>query len=189
MRCAIIVKNMTAEFNPKKIRLIIGLGNPGKAYEHTYHNLGKRFVEMLAIKKFPNENFKKYTRGQFSYIKTEQFTIAYPEVFMNESGNSIKNACDFFSVRTDELLIAHDENDLSFGSWKIDMQKGDAGHNGIKSTIALLGGNNFWRLRLGIQIGEIERKKAGDFVLSPLSKEKGKEIEKVFETIIARYFI
>lgn len=179
---------MSAEFNPKKILLIMGLGNPGETYARTYHNLGRLFVEKLAEKQASSEKFKKYSRGGFSYIKTPEYAIAYPEVFMNESGKAVHSACDFFNLSPEEILVVHDENDLPFGEWKFDMQKGDAGHNGIKSIAGVLGGNNFWRLRIGIQIGESERKKAGDFVLSPLSKEKEKEITKAFEEIIERYF-
>lgn len=189
VRCAIIVKNMNDKFNPSNIQLIVGLGNPGGKYESTFHNFGFLFVNYLA-KKISGGKFKKYTRGGFVYLNAPSFTFVKPILFMNESGKAVKKSLDFLKLDPREMLIVHDENDIPFGKYKIDFGRGDAGHGGISSIISSLRTKNFWRLRIGIQIGEENnKKKAGDFVLSPLSKQREKELLEVFEKINKTYFV
>lgn len=179
---------MGIKFNPETIRLVIGLGNPGEEYENTYHNIGGMFVRHLAEIRGTEGNFKEYKGGKFSYLRSGNLTLVIPEVYMNESGFSVKRATEFFNVSPEEILVVHDENDLPFGEWKMDFGRGAAGHRGVGSVIEDIGTDQFWRLRFGMQIGEEERKKAGDIVLSPISKERKKILLTEFERISSLYF-
>lgn len=179
---------MVNKFNPKEIRLIVGLGNPGKKYEKTYHNAGEMFVSKIATRGKEKAKFKKYAKGKFAYAEISGLILIKPLCFMNESGVAVKNAISFFKCSPEQMIVVHDENDLSLGKYKIDFGKGSAGHNGISSIIKTLGGKNFWRMRLGIQPEMQERKKAGDFVLTRFSSTSETTLENLFEEIISSYF-
>lgn len=176
-------------FNPQEIQLICGLGNPGDEYENTYHNLGKSFVKLLAQKKGYIQKFKKYKNGKFEYCEIKKnFFLMYPNIFMNNSGYSIVNAIHFFNITPSRFLLIHDENDLALGKYKIDFNRGAAGHNGVTSAIKQLDTKEFWRLRLGIQENMLKKNKAEELVLSTISEENKKKIEKLFQKIISSYF-
>ncbi len=183
--------SVAVRFDPRATRMIFGLGNPGRAYEHTFHNLGARFAETLVKTEGGGIRFKRYARGGFRHAAVGRYTVVVPTVFMNESGKAYRKTLAFFGVSTEETLIVHDENDLPFGSYKFDFGRGDAGHKGVASIIhATGGGKNFWRLRLGIQPTTApKRKKAEDFILSPLSAEDEKRAEALFREIIERHFV
>jgi PTH1 family peptidyl-tRNA hydrolase len=168
-----------------KPRLIIGLGNPGKEYEKTYHNVGILFIENKIP---PNSKFQIPNSKNFEHLKTNILILVKPKTFMNESGKAVKEAIKYFKVKPEELLIVHDDSDIELGKYKISFGRGSAGHKGVQSIIDALGAKNFWRLRIGIGKAESERrqameKKAGEFVLKKITKEDLKILEKVFEEI------
>lgn len=177
---------MEIEFNPAKIKPIIGLGNPDKEHENTYHNAGFLFIEYLKEKKPAISNFPASPAGR-------QFLISKSSVFMNASGGFVKKALQKTGARPEELLLVHDDSDLALGNFKFSFGRGSAGHKGVESVIRALGTKNFWRLRIGIRpigpiglIGQIRRKKAGDFVLKKISKKDKKVLEKTFGEILPR---
>lgn len=183
-----------ADFDRKKIKLVIGLGNPGKEYENTYHNTGHLFVEYLLNGKW-----------QIAHGK-----LLKSNAYMNASGAFVKKAIKKHDVKPEELIIAHDDSDIELGKFKLSFGRGSAGHKGVESVAKSLGTKNFWRLRIGIRrdfirpIGRIspirhmnihqkttmppqaQRVKAGDFVLKKMSAGDKKTLEGVFRTIAER---
>ena len=182
-------------------RLIIGLGNPGKKYEKTYHNAGFLFIDYLTDSQQPNRPIAKLLKS---------------DVFMNQSGNFVKTAFKKFSIKSgkikpEELLIAHDDSDIELGKYKISFDRSSAGHKGVESIIKELKTKNFWRLRIGIRetslpVGlsakalastkarraktglpaEARRAKAGEFVLKKFNKKNFEILNKTFEEIIRK---
>ncbi|MFA5870323.1 MAG: aminoacyl-tRNA hydrolase [Candidatus Paceibacterota bacterium] len=172
---------MTREFNPHTISLIVGLGNPGKEYENTFHNAGRLIIE--TILKTQSLSSPKHS---FSYTKIGQFTFMIPNIYMNESGLAVNDALTYFKFLHSSLLIIHDDADLQIGTAKLQFGRGDAGHNGIKSIVKALDTEEFWRFRIGIRREESEgekRRKAESFVLSQIKKSEKKIFQLEAETI------
>ncbi len=159
-----------SKVNPYKIKLIIGLGNPGKKYEKTYHNIGVLFIEYLA------EN---------GHADAE---LVKPNVFMNQSGPMVAKLLKKSGAKPEEILIVHDDSDIELGKYKLSFGRSSAGHKGVESVIQSLGTKNFWRLRIGIRKvsnvrHQVLRKKAEKIVLKKINKEDWRVLEKVFQTI------
>jgi PTH1 family peptidyl-tRNA hydrolase len=182
------------EEEAEKIKIIIGLGNPGPEYLRTYHNAGMLALPTLAAHLAPDAAkplvFKRY-KNLFEYAPAGTFIFVKPLVYMNESGEAVKAALRVLKAKPNEIAIAHDDSDLTIGNFKIAFGGGAAGHNGIRSIVANLKTEAFTRIRIGIRdANEIHRKKAGDFVLSPITALKMKKLEAVFAEIaegIANY--
>jgi PTH1 family peptidyl-tRNA hydrolase len=166
--------------------LIIGLGNPGAEFKETYHNVGARAVDRLAEQASGADAAPKFrTHGDsFSYAKIGGRIFVHPLVFMNESGRAVKDAMHAFGGDAKDIIIIHDDSDLPVGEFKRAEGGGSAGHNGIRSIIDHLGTEDFARIRIGIrEKDEVHRKKAGDFVLSPIRPNDKKLFEEVFNKI------
>ncbi|MFC3909578.1 aminoacyl-tRNA hydrolase [Legionella dresdenensis] len=134
------------------IKLIIGLRNPGSAYEHTRHNAGAWLVEALAQRnsvKFKLEK-KLHTEVAGLELNNQACRLLLPTTFMNQSGLPTREAAQFYRITPDEILIVHDELDLPTGRMKLKTGGGHGGHNGLRSIIASLGSSDFHRLRVGI---------------------------------------
>ena len=132
------------------IKLFIGLGNPGSEYEATRHNVGFWFNNLIAqnIKQTLDEN-SKFLGFYKKIADLENIHLLNPATFMNESGLSVAKIVNFYKFKPSEILIIHDELDLMPGDIRLKNGGGHGGHNGIKSIIANIGTNNFWRLRIG----------------------------------------
>lgn len=136
-----------------QIKLIVGLANPGAKYEGTRHNAGEWLVNELA--KMYNTSLKEEARyfGKVAKINTAQgeVRLLVPTTFMNLSGKAVGALANFYRIKPEEILVAHDELDLPPGVAKIKQGGGHGGHNGLKDIIASLGNsNNFYRVRIGI---------------------------------------
>ncbi len=134
------------------IRLIVGLGNPGREYETTRHNVGFLWVDGLAREqKLSFKSVSKFhgltARGQ---LHGHEVLLLKPQTFMNVSGRSVGALAQFYKIEPAEMLVAHDELDLPPGVARLKMGGGHGGHNGLKDIIAHLGSRDFWRLRIGI---------------------------------------
>lgn len=134
------------------IRLIVGLGNPGREYQATRHNVGFWWVDELARNaEFSFKNEAKFhglaARGHFDNI---ELALLKPQTFMNLSGRAVAAIAQFYKILPSEILVVHDELDLPPGIARLKMGGGHGGHNGLKDIIAQLGTKDFWRLRLGI---------------------------------------
>ena len=133
------------------IRLIIGLGNPGKQYEKTRHNAGFMVIDAIADT-FSISISKKKFNAEFGRgsIKGVEAVLAKPQAFMNISGPPVQKLAAYFKISIQDILVIHDDIDLNLGRIKIKEKGGGGGHNGIKSLINALNGDSFSRLRIGI---------------------------------------
>lgn len=135
------------------VQLIVGLGNPGPEYDQTRHNAGALFVERVAASQRVNLSVdRKYFGlvGKFNHLGRE-VRLLIPTTYMNRSGQSVAALANFFKIKPEEILVAHDELDMPPGVAKLKQGGGHGGHNGLRDIIAQLGNqNNFHRLRLGI---------------------------------------
>jgi peptidyl-tRNA hydrolase, PTH1 family len=168
-----------------KTRLVIGLGNPGPAYENTYHNAGALALQVIMTALTSDEvpaweTYKKL----FVYAKTNDWIFVQPLTFMNESGIAVRAAVRKFKVTSSDIILLHDDSDLLLGTWKISRGRGAAGHHGAESVLTALGTDDVTRIRIGIRpASERVRKKAEDFVLKPITKSAALIFEKTFKEI------
>jgi PTH1 family peptidyl-tRNA hydrolase len=166
---------------PTKIKAIIGLGNPLKEYKDTYHNIGRIFVEFLLSKEI-SFNFLSTSKKSFKYCKLSKKILIIPETFMNESGIAVKEAISYFKIKPQEILVVHDDSDISIGNFKITFNQSSAGHKGIQSIIDNLKTQEFWRLKIGIRPqSEKVRKKAQEIVLKKISNKDKQILQSVFK--------
>jgi len=156
-----------------EIKLIVGLGNPGKEYVNTRHNAGFWWLNTLAHQH--NIQFKADSKfhGLFarSALHGHEIYLLKPQTFMNVSGRSVGALAKFYKIDAAQILVVHDELDLPPGSAKLKLGGGHGGHNGLKDIIAHLGTKEFWRLRLGIGHPG-ERSEVSNFVLNAPRKEE-----------------
>ncbi len=134
------------------IRLIAGLGNPGSGYAKTRHNAGFWFVDELARQHGGSWRAEARFSGNVSELRTQQgvLRLLKPDTFMNASGRSVGALARYFNLESEQILIAHDEIDLSCGIVRIKRGGGHGGHNGLRDIIAQLGDKDFARLRIGV---------------------------------------
>jgi PTH1 family peptidyl-tRNA hydrolase len=153
------------------IKLIVGLGNPGRQYEKTRHNAGFLFLDKLASE--CGGAWLKEARFQAllaeGFLVANKFMLLKPETFMNRSGYSVGKVARYYKVLPEEILVVHDELDFDVGVVKLKKDGGHAGHNGLRDIIAQLGSRDFYRLRIGIG-RPATGKVVADFVLSEPSK-------------------
>ncbi len=133
-------------------RLFVGLGNPGKKYNKTRHNIGFMALERLAIKQSTTFKQNKKLHGMLAEIGVgdNSLRLLMPNTYMNESGKAIRAALDWFDLGISQLLVVVDDMDLPLGRLRLRTQGSSGGHNGLKSTIQHLNTQNFCRLRIGI---------------------------------------
>jgi PTH1 family peptidyl-tRNA hydrolase len=164
------------------IRLIVGLGNPGKAYEQTRHNAGFWFVELLA--RLHGAGFKAESRylGHTSRITlhARECRLLKPATYMNRSGQAVASLANYYRISPPEILVAHDELDLPAGTSRLKFGGGHAGHNGLRDIVNTGGSRDFLRLRIGIGHPE-DRAEVVDYVLSRPSKADREAIEQALE--------
>jgi PTH1 family peptidyl-tRNA hydrolase len=159
------------------IRLIVGLGNPGKEYEATRHNAGFWLVERFAARE--RIGLRKDAKYQ-AYVGRHESSGAWlllPQTYMNASGRAVGLLAGFFKIAPSEVLVAHDELDFPPGTAKLKQGGGVAGHNGLRDIAARLGSLDFWRLRLGIGHPG-DKNVVADYVLKKPSPEDREAIER-----------
>jgi len=174
------IQSIQLDGTTKPAKLIAALGNPGKEYEHTYHNAGWLFVDFLknklGTKSEKSGHFYKYYK-----VRDSALLLAEPnELFMNDSGQYIASLLNNLRLKPHEFILVHDDSDIPLGSYKLSSGSGSAGHKGVKSVIDALGTKDFMRLRIGIRHKE---GKALDFVLSEIKPAENKILLETFETI------
>lgn len=132
--------------------LIIGLGNPGKEYEGTRHNMGREISIAFAKKHFEALllNTKLKALSIEGRLGKEKFAVVLPETFMNKSGEAAKRAQLLFKSKLDKIFIVHDDADIELGRTKLSFDRDSAGHKGVESVMRGLGSKKFWRFRIGI---------------------------------------
>jgi len=142
--------------------LIVGLGNPGKKFDNTPHNIGFKVLDIFAKENsFPD--FKLHKKSNALISKKDDIILAKPQTFMNNSGVSVKNLVR--SDLTKFLVVIHDDIDLLVGKIKIVKGRGSAGHKGVESIIKAIGNKNLIRIRVGVMPAEGKPDEAKEFVL------------------------
>ena len=168
------------------IRLVAGLGNPGRGYAATRHNAGFWFADAVAAKLGVTLTAESRFAGDVG--KAGDIRIVKPMTFMNDSGRSVAAVARFFGVAPDAILVVHDELDLRPGEARMKLGGGVAGHNGLRDIQARLGSSEFWRLRLGIghpRESEIPMQDVVDYVLKPPRPEERSAIQAALERALA----
>jgi len=170
------------------IKLIVGLGNPGRQYEKTRHNAGFLFLDTLAAQlscAWVNESKFQGAIAQGKIANTP-IMLLKPATFMNLSGQSVGKIARYYKLQPEEILVVHDELDFDAGTVKLKKDGGHAGHNGLRDIIAHLNSKEFYRLRIGIG-RPATGKVVADFVLSPPTKNEFELLLTAFD--LSREFI
>jgi PTH1 family peptidyl-tRNA hydrolase len=157
--------------------LVAGLGNPGREYERTRHNVGWLVLNELARRH--GGSWRSKFSGSLAEIRLDDARLALlkPETYMNESGRSVAAAARFFKVPAESLLVAHDDVDLEPGRLQARRGGGLAGHNGLRSLAQHLGTQDFLRLRIGVgRPGRGDPRPVRDWVLSPFAPDEDAEV-------------
>lgn len=166
----------------KSMKLIVGLGNPGREYEKTRHNMG--FMAIDAIAQQYNVSFQKEKfGGLYTEIRIdgETYLLLKPQKYINLSGEVIKKYMDFYKIPIENLLVISDDFDMEFGRIRLKLKGSSGGHNGLKNIEMHLGTQNYHRIKIGISNRkEIDTK---DYVLGKLNSEEQKKLKEVLETM------
>ncbi|MFZ2970530.1 MAG: aminoacyl-tRNA hydrolase [Minisyncoccia bacterium] len=167
------------------MKLIIGLGNPGKIYQKTRHNIGFSVVDEITshygFEKFEfNAKFNsEIAKGS---INGEKIIVAKPQTFMNNSGNAVRSIVDYYKLKIEDLIVIHDDLDIKLGEYRISRDRNSAGHNGVQSIIDRLGTKGFERIRIGIGVAE-KIIPTEDFVLSNFQTNEQGIIDAIIDEI------
>lgn len=147
------------------MKLLFGIGNPGKEYENTRHNVGWAFVDHVG--------------------PMHGFICATSETFVNLSGATVKKLKAKHKIKNEDIIIVHDDLDIEFGKFKLSFDRSSAGHKGVQSIIDALKTQKFWRLRIGIANGKLKGARAAgkvpDFVLSKFTPTEQKQLPDIFK--------
>lgn len=172
--------------------IIVGLGNPGRKYKNTRHNLGFQVIdEFTRENNFPEFRLSKKFNALVSenVINGKKIIFAKPQTFMNNSGKSVKALFSFYKPK--ELIIVHDDIDLPLGKIRISKNRGSAGHKGVESIIKEIGFKNFTRFRIGITPASAKAsagkaKNIEKYVLQKFNQEEEKIIKQVIQEVIKK---
>ncbi len=154
------------------VKLIVGLGNPGKKFEDTRHNIGFTVIDKLAgllhidVRKRGHTSF--FGQGD---VEGEKILLAKPLTYMNKSGHAVSSFLCYYRILPEDLLIIHDDADLEVGCLRIRSRGGTGGHRGVESIISYLGREDFPRLRIGIK-GKGRTHQLADYVLKKFDEEE-----------------
>lgn len=161
-----------------KIKMMVGLGNPGSEYEQTRHNAGFWFIDELAwqYKATLKEEKKFFGSVARISISGSDLWLLKPSTFMNRSGQAVAALAQFYKIKPEEILVVHDELDIPCGRIKFKLGGGNGGHNGLKDIQARLGTPDFYRLRLGIDHPR-DRNLVVGYVLNKPSPEHRQQID------------
>lgn len=165
-----------------KIKMIVGLGNIGKEYENTRHNVGEWFINKIAQDK--DESFSLNSKLNCSIAKVNiaynNVLLVFPTTYMNNSGLAISKVANFYKIQPDEILVVHDELDIDSGQIRLKKGGGHGGHNGLRSTHQHLGTNDYLRLRIGIGHPG-DKSKVSNYVLSNPPIAQKQQIDEAIE--------
>lgn len=169
------------------MKLIVGLGNPGRKYARTRHNVGWRVVDVL-VTEF-GERFSYVKECENDLVKVQDaigdVVVIKPRTFMNESGRAVRSAMDYYKIAPADVVVVHDDKDLPFGTIRLRFGGCSAGHNGVQSVIEHLG-EGFSRVRIGVANAEMAQfDDAADFVLAKFTKEEEARIADLVDAAVA----
>lgn len=164
--------------------LIAGLGNPGKQYQMTRHNVGFMLVDYwLKALSGSLPDYREEHKALTKKLKLdhEEILIAKPQTFMNRSGESVQSLIGFYKIAQEKMLVVHDDIDQPFGSLRFHKNRGHGGQNGVRNISELLGSMDYARLKIGVGRPAHPDFDIGDYVLSGFSKEDADHLPKIFE--------
>lgn len=163
--------------------ILVGLGNPGPSYENTRHNIGFNLIDAIAKEfDFPSFSNKFASLVSSKLILNKKITLLKPQTYMNLSGEAVAKVSSFYKIDLSNIIVIHDDIDLSFAKIKMKVAGGSGGHNGIKSIDQHLS-SSYYRLRIGVDKPNSMRN-VSDYVLDKFTKEEEKIIEKITQLII-----
>ncbi|MGW8324661.1 MAG: aminoacyl-tRNA hydrolase [Desulfobacterales bacterium] len=163
----------------RRLRMVVGLGNPGEAYAKTRHNAGFMVVDKISEAFSIALDKQKFdARFGIGLVNGVKIVLAKPMAYMNRSGPQVQKIAGYFRILCEDMLVVHDDIDLAFGRLKIKEKGGDGGHRGVRSIIDAFGGGDFTRLRIGVGRPDAE-KGASDYVLGKFSLEERKVLSQI----------
>ena len=165
------------------MKLIVGLGNPGKEYENTRHNIGFMVVDNYILQKGINDNWKSKFNGLYleTIINSEKIIFVKPQSYMNLSGGVVSQFVNFYKIDINDILVISDDLDLLTGNFKLKSKGSCGGHNGLRDIEKCLGTPEYKRLKVGIsKDNNVDTK---DYVLSKISNDDLKLYEKLYKQV------
>ena len=165
------------------MKLVVGLGNKGREYENTRHNMGFMLVDRYLQYKNITDKFKEKFNAMYieTTINNEKVIFIKPMTYMNNSGIAVRAFVDFYKLNSEDILVISDDLDLDLGKFRLRRNGSSGGHNGLKSIISHLGTNDFKRLRIGISN---DKDDVINYVLSKFSKKELNDIDTMFDTLV-----
>lgn len=162
------------------MKLIVGLGNPGKEYSNTRHNLGFMVIDEFVSSIGVHLDTQKKLKCELAVTMTNRETliVAKPSTFMNLSGSAIQKIKQFYKIENKDIWVVSDDLDLEFGTIRTRVGGSSGGHNGLKDVIENIG-EDFARVRVGIKNDLLAKQPAEDFVLKPFNKVEGEQLSTV----------
>ncbi len=176
--------------------LMVGLGNYPKKYQGTRHNIGFEALDYLvdSLDEFGNWNLKKDLKSLVStgQISDKKVIAIKPLTLMNNSGQAVQEAIDFYRIKISDMIVIHDDLDINFGQIRIRTNGNSAGHNGLKSIVKYLKTSEFKRIKIGIKNPDLASIDAKDFVLQKFNSDEKKHIKtlkKEVSSFLSEYLI
>ncbi|KKR13308.1 MAG: Peptidyl-tRNA hydrolase [Candidatus Falkowbacteria bacterium GW2011_GWA2_39_24] len=181
------------------MKIIVGLGNPGKKYDQARHNLGFAVIDQLATR--TGETWQENKKFKAEIIQTTDYFLVKPLTFMNNSGEAVRAILNYYDLLTvneageamansdlsEILTVIHDELDLPLGKYKISINSSAAGHRGVQSIIDHLQTQNFTRLRIGIATNKLDKIPSDVFVQKKFSRDEQKIVDNLMPQLLANF--
>lgn len=166
------------------MKMIVGLGNPGKEYEKTRHNVGFLFLEYLE-RKYQFDIHKKTLKSMIGECKinNEKIIFVKPQTFMNLSGDAVLKVKNWYQIEDKDIIVIFDDKDIEFGKCKFRLNGSGGSHNGMKHIIQCLKTQEIARIKVGIGGSKSEHQPLADFVLQRFSSTEQKDLENIFEEV------
>lgn len=166
------------------MKLIVGLGNPGKKYNRTWHNIGFLAIDDIADT-FNFDNFKSENKFKAEIatgqIGNNKIMLAKPQTYMNNSGESVGAIAKYYKIKPEDIIIIHDDIDLPLERMKIASESSAGGHNGIKSIIQHLKTKSFLRIKIGVATPKKEKMDSANYVLSKVGLLQSGKIKEIIK--------
>lgn len=167
------------------MKLIVGLGNPGKTYDNTRHNIGFMCVDAWLKQNYTTFSLNKKFEAEMAElnVNNNKVVVIKPQTFMNSSGSSVSKVMNYYNIELDDLIVIQDDLDLDFGKIRLKFNSSSGGQNGIKDIINHLHSQEFLRIKVGIK-NQFKQNPA-DFVLANFNQEEKQQLEQIIAQVCA----